>query len=188
MVKALPRFVHKGRTYTIDERLNEVRSYEYEKKPIVYRGVKAKSFLKKTGWFGESARHSLAAKKIKTGRKSYSPTPYPEPKKSEIHWTMEKPILPPDITKKDIEFERDIYGKKMRAQDLVDLAIIRKFDPALDLWRKGENLLIEGEDNKAIAAKDKAFDQIETLIKKYKSHYHGNLRTEIEDEARSRGL
>lgn len=70
MVKALPRFVHKGRTYIIDERLNEVRSYEYKKKPIVYRGAKAKSFLKKTGWFGEGARHSLARKGIKTGKKN----------------------------------------------------------------------------------------------------------------------
>jgi len=71
MIKALPRFVHKGRTYILDERLNEVRSYEYGKKPIVYRGAKAKSFLKKAkpiGWRNESARHSLARKGIKTGK------------------------------------------------------------------------------------------------------------------------
>jgi len=126
------------------------------------------------GWIRESARHSLAAKKIKTGRK--------------IQWASKKPILPPNITEEDIKHERDIYGKKMRTQDLIDLAIIRKFDPALDLWRTGENLLSDGEYDKATKVKDKAFNQIEHLIKKYKSHYNGDLKNEIEDEARSRGL
>ena len=45
--KALPTFKHKGRTYTIDERLNEVRSYEYGKAPIVYRGKEANEFVRK---------------------------------------------------------------------------------------------------------------------------------------------
>jgi hypothetical protein len=43
----LPTFKYKNRTYVIDQRLNEVRSFEFGKKPIILSGEKGNELIKK---------------------------------------------------------------------------------------------------------------------------------------------
>jgi len=83
-MKALPIIERQGKKYFVDARLGEMRNIEdpSDAKPYVpieylpfhgkkkkYIGVKGKK-----GWHLESARHSLARRGVKTGRKTKNPT------------------------------------------------------------------------------------------------------------------
>lgn len=47
MPTKLPTFKYKNRTYVIDQRLNEVRSFEFGKKPITLSGAKGNELIRK---------------------------------------------------------------------------------------------------------------------------------------------